>query len=383
MSLSQAGVSAVVLLGGIVGIAIAPSPALATLPLSLLVVGVALFVIPASLLMRRIGRRYGFMLAAGLAATGALLAAYALSERHFGLFCLATMLIGANGAFVQQYRFAATESVEPEHAGRAVSFVLLGGILAGFLGPEVATRTQNFFGSDFYEGSFISLFGLYAVAILFLSLLKDVAPPDEIQVSVGRPLTQIARQPNYLIAVMAGLVSYGVMTFIMTATPVHLNSLGTFSLEATALVIQSHIIAMYLPSLITGFLVERLGLFRIMVAGSVLLLACSIIGVFSREFAHFWFALVLLGFGWNMLFVGGTVLLTTTYRPEERFKTQASNDFIVFAVQASASLSAGSVLYFSSWERLNLLSLAAVVAAFILVLTQRRVIVRSAVGQPS
>ena len=372
LALSQSGVAAVVLLGGIVGSAIAPSPALATLPLSLMVLGVALFVIPASLLMRRIGRRNGFMLAAGLAGAGGLVSAYALTQRDFALFCVGTMMIGANGAFVQQYRFAAAESVEHEHAGRAVSFVLLGGILAGYLGPEVARRTQNLFGGEFYSGAFISIAILYGVAILLLSLLRNVAPPEAINVAVGRPLTEIARQPNYLIAVMAGLVSYGVMTFIMTATPVHLNNLGNYSLDQTALIIQSHIVAMYLPSLITGFLVERLGLVRIMIAGSLLLLTTTIIAIVSREFAHYWVALVLLGLGWNLLFVGGTVLLTYTYRPEERFKTQASNDFIVFAVQASASLSAGSVLYFSSWDRLNLISMGIVLVAFVLVLVRRR-----------
>lgn len=377
LALCQSGPPIIVLLGGIAGRAMAPTPALATLPISFMVLGVALFVIPASLLMRRVGRRRGFMLAAGIAGLGALLGAYALSQRNFVLFSLASMLVGLNGAFVQQYRFAAAESVEHAHAGRAISFVLLGGIFAGFLGPEVARRTQGLFG-EFYVGSFISLAVLYAASVFLLSFLRDVAPPSQIKVANGRPLTEIARQPNYLIAVMAGLVSYGVMTFIMTATPVHLSNLGNFSLDQTALIIQSHLIAMYLPSLVTGFLLERFGLFRNMIAGATLLLACTVVAIYSREFIHFWWALVLLGLGWNLLFVGGTVLLTHTYRPEERFKTQASNDFIVFAVQATASLSAGSILFYSSWDRLNLIGLGLVVVAFIVVLSQRRQLPRAA-----
>lgn len=372
LALCQSGPPIVVLLGGIVSTTLAPSPALVTLPISLMVVGAAISTIPAALLMRRIGRRRGFMLAAIVAGAGALLAAYALSVGSFALFSFSSLFIGFNGAFVQQYRFAATESVESQFAGRAVSFVLLGGILAGFLGPEVAKRTQNLLDLGLYTGSFVSLAALYGIALLLLNFLKDVAPPAEIQTSKGRPLNEIARQPNYLIAVMAGLVSYGVMTFIMTATPVQMKTINGFNLDQTAWVIQSHIIAMYLPSLISGFLVERFGLFRMMLTGAVLLLACTVIAIYSRELTHFWWALVLLGLGWNLLFVGGTVLLTHTYTMQERFKTQASNDFIVFGVQAAASLSAGSVLYFRSWDQLNLLSLGIVLLAFIVLLSQRK-----------
>lgn len=371
-ALSMSGPPAIVLLGGIVGAQLAPSLALATLPISLMVVGVALSTVPASLLMRRIGRRKGFMLAAGLAAAGALLSAWALIQGSFLFFCLGTVLVGANGAFVQQYRFAAVESVDDEFAGRAVSFVLVGGIFAGYLGPEIAKRTQTLFSETLFMGSFLSVAVLYTLAILLLSLLRDVAPPKELARGTGRALGEIARQPNYLVAVLAGAASYGVMSFIMTATPVHMVGGEGFSLDQTALVIQSHIMAMYLPSLITGFLLERLGLFRIMVIGALLMIACSGLAIVSVAFIHYWGALVLLGLGWNLLFVGGTVLLTRTYRANERFQAQAGNDFTVFGVQAMASLSAGSLLYSTNWTIMNLLSILVLATTLSVVLQQRR-----------
>jgi MFS family permease len=371
-ALGMSGPPAIVLLGGIVGAQLAPSPALATLPISLMVVGVALSTVPASFLMRRIGRRKGFMLAAGLAAVGALLSAWALIQGSFLFFCLGTVLVGANGAFVQQYRFAAIESVENAFAGRAVSLVLVGGIFAGYLGPEIARRTQGLFSQTLFVGSFLSVAVLYALAILLLSLLRDVAPPKELARGTGRALGEIARQPNYLVAVLAGAASYGVMSFIMTATPVHMVGGEGFSLDQTALVIQSHIMAMYLPSLITGFLLERLGLYRIMVLGALLMIACSGLAIVSAELIHFWGALVLLGLGWNLLFVGGTVLLTRTYATNERFQAQAGNDFTVFGVQALASLSAGSMLYSTNWTIMNLLGILVLAATLAVVLRQRQ-----------
>lgn len=376
-ALCLSGPPAVVLLGGIIGQGMAPNPALATLPISLMILGVALTTIPAALLMRRIGRRKGFMLAAGVAAGGALLAAFAIAQSNFGLFCLSAALIGSNGAFVQQYRFAAAESVDEQFAGRAVSLVLVGGIFAGYLGPEIARRTAGWLPMGDYTGSFVSIALLYAAAIVALSFLRDVAPPSEIDYSSGRPLGEIVRQPNYLVAVLAAAASYGVMSFIMTATPVHMHG-GGFDLNQTTLVIQSHIVAMYLPSLITGFLVDRLGLYRIMLAGSLLMIGCSALAIVSVEFFQYWGALVLLGLGWNLLFVGGTVLLTHTYSLAERFKTQASNEFTVFSIQALASLSAGAMLISQGWVVMNVLSIGVLAVTFFVVVSRRRAITATA-----
>jgi len=374
-ALGMSGPSIVVLLSGIIGADLAPNPSLATLPISLGVVSMALTSIPGALLMRRIGRRNGFVLGALVAASGALLAALAISQRNFALFCLAIFLIGQNNAFVLQYRFAAAESVEPSHSGRAVSFVLLGGILAGFLGPEIGKRAQAWLPAGLYTGSFVALAILYAIAIVILFFLRDIRPPKVGEVA-GRPLSVIARQPNYLVAVMAGVASYGLMNFIMTATPLHMHETG-FSLDNTAFVIQSHIIAMYLPSLVSGLLVERLGAARIMQAGALLMLGCTVVGLFSVQLLGYWSALVLLGLGWNLLFVGGTVLLTTTYRPEERFKTQASNDFTIFAVQAVSSFSAGSMLSSTGWDNINWLGFSIMLAALGIILLHHKQIAQA------
>lgn len=355
-ALGNAGVSAVVLVGGILGARLAPSQSLATLPMSLMVVGTAVTIIPSALLMRRIGRRLGFIYGAMGAVLAALLAAYAVTRASFGLFCLAAVLIGANSAFTQQFRFAAAESAPAGQAGRAVSFVLVGGMVAGIIGPDLARRASRLLPVEF-SGSFIAMAGLYALSAGLLLLLRDVVPGREETHGRERPLLQIARQPAFLIAVFSGAVAYGVMSFIMTATPVHMNHIEHFDLAQTALVIQSHIIAMYLPSLFSGFLLERFGSERVMLAGLACLFATVAIGVVSRELLHYWWALVLLGVGWNFLFVGGTLLLTRSYQPAERFKSQAANDFSILAVQSLTSLSAGSVLFAASWDVLNLMAL--------------------------
>ena len=372
LALNLSGPIIVALLGGIIGINLAPSPVWATLPIALVVVGTAVFIIPASLLMRRIGRKRSFMIASLIAGLGAIMAAYALTQRSFVLFSLSSLFMGLNSAFVQQYRFAAAESVEAPFAGRAISYVLLGGIFAGFLGPEIAKRTQNLYSAELYVGPFLIAAIISALVIILLSFMKDVAPAMQQSSSGGRPLSEIARQPTFLLAAMSGAVAYGVMTFIMTATPLHMKTAGGFNLEQTAWVIQSHIIAMFLPSLITGYLIERFGLFRIMITGALLLLGCTSLAIYSIHLIHYWGALVLLGLGWNLMFVGGSVLLTHTHRVEERFKTQAANDFLIFGIRAATSLSAGAVLFWGNWDQLNLLGLAAILVAFVVLLSQRK-----------
>ena len=371
-ALAGAGPTMVLLLGGIIGTTIAPAPSLATLPISLLIVGVALFSIPASMIMRKVGRKRGFMGAALVASLAALLAAYAISISDFFLFCLATLFIGSNGAFVQQYRFAASESVQSNYAARAVSVVLFGGILAGFLGPEVARLTQDILPAGLYTGSFVALALIYALVIIIVGFMDKIIPGEAEIIGEERPLKAIVVQPTYMVAVLAGVVSYGVMSFIMTATPVQLHQLDGYSLDATAFVIQSHILAMYMPSLFTGFLLERLGLLRVMLAGVLSLVASVLLSLTVHEYMGYWGALVLLGLGWNFLFVGGTVLLTRSYLPPERFKAQAINDFTVFGTQALASLSAGTVLYLANWYVLNLITLPLLFMTLIAILLLRR-----------
>lgn len=373
-AIGMCGGSIVVLLTGIIGGDIAPTPQLATLPNSLGVVSTALFSIPAALLMRRIGRKTGFMLSLVVAFAGATLAALAVNQGNFALLCAAVFLMGQHSAFVLQYRFAATESVPAEQSGRAVSLVLVGGILAGFLGPEIAKRAQLLL-PVLYAGSFAALAVLYVLGLLLVLLYQNttVQAEEAADKQPERPLREIARQANYQVAVLAGVASYGLMVFIMTATPLHMHGHG-FSLDDTAFVIQSHIIAMYLPSLFSGFLIEKFGTLRIMLAGVLLMVFCNVAGLLSVELPGYWTALVLLGLGWNLLFVGGTVLLTSTYRPAERFKTQASNDFTIFAVQALSSFSAGSLLHGAGWDVMNWLGLGIMLVTGVMLLARRKAI---------
>lgn len=376
LSLSQAlafsGGPIVVLLGGILGSELAPSPMLATLPVSIQVVGLAVTTVPAALLMRRTGRRRGFQIGALGGLLAALLAAAAVHRADFFLLCLATLLIGAASAFVQQYRFAAAESVPDEKSGQAVSWVLVGGIAAGFLGPEIANRARDWLPWGAFSGSFVALALIYALVFLLMFGLRDVSPANSAVPGAERPLRQVARQPLFIVAVLTGSVGYGVMSFIMTATPLHMHGSSGFSLADTTFVIQSHIIAMFLPSLFSGLLIEKLGLLRVMAAGLAALLVCVVLAVIGQQLLEYWAALVLLGIGWNFLFVGATVLLTRTYFPSERFKAQALNDFIIFGVQAFTSLSAGTVLFMSSWDTLNLINLPVLVLTALLLALQAR-----------
>jgi MFS family permease len=375
-ALGRAGAPLLVLIGGLIGAELAPSPALATLPIAVGVLGVAAFTIPSALLMQRIGRKRGFILATLMAAVAWLVAAYAVSIGSFALFCVAIIFSGGNMAFIQQYRFAAAESVEPRYVSRAVSFVLLGGVLAGYLGPEIGARARDWLGGGLYTGSLVAMAGLYLVVAVLLLFLRDVAPQEDSQAGGERPLKTLAIQPTYIVAVLAGMVSFGVMSLIMTATPISMKD--SYTLEQTKWVIQSHAIAMFLPALFTGFVVARLGELRVMAVGVITMIACVVLAVIDRSLMHYWGALVLLGLGWNFLFVGATVLLTQCYRPSERFKAQAVNEFSIFSVQALTSFLAGAVISRASWELLNLLNLPFLLVLFVAIVYLGRSRVRQA-----
>lgn len=379
-ALGVSGIVAVYLIGGIVGADLAPSPGLTTLPIAIAVLGTAISVPLASAVMMKVGRRRGFSGASLGAAMASLLATIAVANGSFWLFCLSTLLLGANAAFVQQYRFAASESGPPAYAGRAVSLVLLGGLLAAFLGPEVATRARHLLPGAENAGSFGGVAAMYALASALLLGLREPPHRDAAVVADERPLREIAAQATFVPAVLVGVSSYTVMTLVMTATPLHLHLAEGFSLELTSWVIQSHIVAMYLPSLVSGLLLERLGLTRMMGGGVVALTGSLALGLAGGELAVYWAALVLLGLGWNLLFVGGTVLLTATYRSSERFKAQAVNDFAIFGGQAVASLSAGALLHYGGWSLLNLVALPLVLIAAASIVAVRPRLVASRVG---
>ena len=341
------------LLGGIIGAEIAPSPILATLPIASMVVGVAISILPVTQLMRRFGRKKVFIGGSVVAGGAGLVAAYAAQEQSFELFCFSGILLGSAGAVIQQYRFAAMESVVPELGAKATSRVLLGGLVAAFLGPELAVLGGDLIETP-YVGAFLFLTMVSLLAGLTLCFYReDSAALSQVNVeALGdiRPLKSILNQEQIWVAIAGAMIGFAMMSFVMTATPLHMHHIEHHSLADTKWVIQSHIIAMYLPSLFTGYLVAKLGVSKMMLAGMLAYFVTIVTALMGNDVLNYWAALVLLGLGWNLLFVGGTVLLPRCYRPNERFKVQAFNDTLVFGSQAIASLSAGWVIHQLGWQ---------------------------------
>ncbi len=365
-ALCMSGSFLVVLLGGIIGSHLAPAAALATLPVSLLVAGLAASVLPAGALIRRFGRRAVFAGSALQAAGGCVLAGYAISTQRFWLFCVATFLLGSNNAVVMQYRFAATEYVDRQRASRAIAVVMSGALAAAWLGPEFAVRTATLVPAAHYAGSFYAGTVLYLCAALLLSRVPESTPGDTADRAPPRRLGEIAAQPVYRVAVLAALASYAVMSFIMTATPISMHVVDGYDELATARVIQVHLLAMYLPSLGSGWIIARFGERPVIVAGALLMTACvGIAAAGGHSALHYGWALALLGLGWNFLFIAATTLLTQTYRRAERIQAQTLNDFLVFGSQATASLLAGVAVTTIGWERLNLATLPLLAAVLV------------------
>ena len=362
-----------VTLCGISGSTLTSNKAWATLPVSMMVVAVAATTVPATLLMRRFGRPKGFALASLSAIVAVLVAVAALSMQSFAVFLLAGMLFGINMAFTQQYRYAAAESVAAPDVPKAVSFVLLGSIGGALVGPELATRGQDWIGGVAYSGTMLSLGLLYALqAVLFFWLEGLGHEAHRPEGSVEKPISAIVLQPVYIVAALGGTVGYGLMTLVMTATPLSMHINDGYSIEQTASVIRAHVLAMYVPSLVSGFLIGRFGVMRLMLTGACLLLVTSIVGLNGHTYLHYWWALILLGVGWNFLYVGGTTMLTYTYSIQDRFRAQAVNEFLVFGTSATASLLAGTVMHYFGWFRLMLIPIPILVAIGIAILWVRR-----------
>jgi MFS family permease len=348
--------SMVVFVGGLVGAKLAPVENLATLPVASVVVGTAVSIPPVTLLMNTIGRRRSFFIIGMYSVLVALLAGYSIYISNFYLFVVSTFLFGTTYACVMQFRFASMESVGEQLIPKAASMVLVGGIAAAFLGPEIAV-----FGKDLLEvefaGSFIMLSGLFVIALLLLLGFRNPVITEEKSATEQRPLKTILKQRTFWVALLAATIGYAVMSFIMTATPVHMHVMEGYTLEHTKWVIQSHIIAMFLPSLITAWIIKKLGIPLMMIIGLVAYLACIAIAFFGHDLINYWLSLVLLGVGWNFLFIGGTTILPQAYKPSERFKVQAVNDFVIFGTQAVASLSAGWFIFAVGWKVLLLINL--------------------------
>jgi MFS family permease len=354
--ISTSGSIVMVMLGGIIGSNLSTNKAFATLPLSMMIVAVAATTIPATMLMRKIGRRKGFALASMSSVVALGIAIVALKESSFPVLIIAMMIFGINMAFTQQYRYFAAESVETKYVPRAISLVLVGSIGAAFVGKELATRGQFWIADIQFGGTMIVLAGMFIIqALLFFAMAPAREHDDSAMQQSERQLGDSIRQPVFVVAVLGATAGFGLMTLVMTATPLSMHVNDGYTLEQTASVIQAHVLGMYVPSLVAGFLIERVGVTRMMFVGALGLLATSIVGLQGHTVLHYWWALVLLGVGWNFLYVGGTTMLTYTYSMAERFRAQAVNEFLVFGTSATASLLAGTVMHFYGWSTLMLI----------------------------
>jgi MFS family permease len=367
-ALGGASPAIVISLGGIVGSQLVLNQAFATVPVSLMQLGLAVGVIPAAFMMRRLGRRSGYVIGASVGAIGAAIAAAGVAERLFWLFCLGTFLCGLYGSYVQSYRFAAADTASDSFKARAISWVMIGGLAAAVIGPQSVYWTRDLTPAAPFAASFLAQGALALLAIGVVLALR--APPvAQVKSSGGRPLSEIMRQPKFIASVIAALVTYGLMSFVMTAAPLAMVGCG-HSVGDAALGIQWHVLAMFAPSFFTGRLIARFGKEKLTAAGLVLTALAAVVGLNGLSVAHFWIALILLGVGWNFGFIGATALVTDCYRPEERVKVQAANDFLVFGSVAVASFSSGGLLSAGGWDSVNWLVFPPVAIALALVAWQ-------------
>jgi MFS family permease len=367
LALSQAlMLSTIVLsmtLAAILGAMLAPDKGLATLPVAAMVIGTALASLPAARLMRRFGRRPGFLLGALLGTGGSVVCALALHRGDFSTFVAGHALIGTYQGFANYYRFAAVEAAGPAHAGRAISLVVAGGIVAAFLGPQLAEWGRDWVAGEVFVGSYFAQAGLSVLALLLLSRL-NLPRAAKVNGDSARPLREILAQPVLRVSVFGAAIGYAVMIMVMTATPLAILGCGLPRSDVTP-VIQWHVVGMFAPSFFTGSLIQRYGAPRIMQAGFLLLLGHVAVAVSGVEFLQFLSALVLLGVGWNFAFIGGTALLTQAYQPAEQAKVQAVNEFAIFSLVALATLSAGWLYDRFGWLTLNLAVVPLLIAAWI------------------
>ena len=360
--LNRSAVPLIVLVGGLAGLVLAPDPAFATLPVALNVVGLGLCTYPASSIMRRIGRRIGFLSASAVGGLAAIAAALSIMAGSFAGLCIACAVLGANQAFVHQYRFAAAENVSPSRVGQAISLLLFVSLVSAFAGPELGRHGRDWVDGAPFAGAFLGLAAVHFLAALLLAGYRDVGVAKQAGGGAERPLGRILAQRPYVIAVAAAAFGYAVMAMVMTAAPLSMHAKHGFALDVTAWTIEAHVVAMFLPSLVTGALIARFGVYVVMAAGVAVLAASAAAGWIGHSAPHYVAALILLGVGWNFLFTAGSTLITTTYSHAERFKAQGLNDLIVFGTMALMTLAAGMLLELVGWRGLLLCTLPFLVA---------------------
>lgn len=358
MALSFTIVSMMVLVTGLLGAAIAPDPKLATLPVAMLVVGTAIATIPAAFWMQKVGRKRGMATGICFAIIGCSLSLYAALIQSFYLLIAGMVCIGFNAAFTQQGRFIILENAQGEkQQADGLTLGLLANLFAAILGPWLGAYGRDLIASPVgFAGSFLLAITILSAGAVVLLLYKDVAPVRATTEIAGRPIRKIVAQPVFLLAMGSAAVGYCVMALVMTATPISMHQISGHSIDSTRFVIQSHIVAMFLPSLLSGYLVKKGLRTSLLLSGLGLYLLVVSIGFLGIEVLHYWWALVLLGLGWNLLFLTSTAMLPLSYTEPERFKTQALNDFVIFSAQAAASFAAGWLLFNLGWD--SVLSIA-------------------------
>ena len=344
---------------------------LATLPLAVQFLATMLTTIPASLLMKQIGRRAGFLLGSSVGLAGAALAACAIQQQSFILFATATGLFGVNNGFGTYYRFAAADSATADYRATAISYVMAGGVLAALLGTNLANWTRDLLASAPFVGSYLVLIVLYTLTLAATSLLRIPRLDASTRQHSGRPLREIVAQKAFIVAAAAAMLGYGVMSLVMTATPLAMHA-HAHSFSSTAFVIEWHVLGMFAPSFFTGHLIRRLGVANVMLTGALFNGLTVAINLSGTSETHFWVALFFLGVGWNFLYVGGTTLLTESYDEQEKAKVQALNDFLIFTTATGAILTAGVLQHVYGWRVVNLGVLPLIFAILVAVLWLKR-----------
>ena len=356
-SLGAASGPIVISLGGLVGQDLATDPALATVPVSIYNLGLALGTVPAAWIMRQYGRRSGYLLGAMIGVLSGLIAAGAISFGAFIFFCLGTFLAGLYASYVQSYRFAAADGREGADRGRAISWVMVGGLVAAIIGPQLVIATRDAVPGVPFAGSFLSQAALALIAFFVLTRLRGRQPAVTAQTSSddgGRTVPQLLASPKYMLGVAAGVVSYGLMSFVMTAAPLAMVGCG-HSIDHAAWGIQWHVLAMFAPSLVTGKLIARFGKEKVTAAGLIIIGISGAVALTGLDLRHFFISLILLGIGWNFGFIGATAMVAAAHTEAERGRAQGLNDFAVFGTVAALSFFSGALMQASGWHLINLL----------------------------
>ncbi len=370
-ALNGSALSIMIIAAPLAGIVLAEDKTLATLPSAMQWLLTMITAYPASLVMRRIGRRAGFILGDGFLILGGLLCTLALVRGEFSLLWMGASLNGVSNGFAIFYRFAAADAVEPAWRGRAISYVLAGGVVAGFIGTGLVVMTRDLLSPATFAGCYAAVVGIALVKMAVISNLRIPRPGVEERTARGRPLVEIVAQPRYLIALTCSMVGWGVMVLMMSSTPLamQVHDHGVFD---TAFVIQWHVVGMYAPSFFTGHLIGRFGFANILLMGAVLQASAVGANLAGIEVWNFWAANLLQGIGWNFLFVGGSTLLTTTYRPEERARAQGLHDLMAMAIAAIAAFGSGALHYLVGWQVVNFTVLPLIVCVLAAIAWLRR-----------